>query len=56
MREQARHVEFDIVPCVADQWQVIVVEVVEQLNQHLKSQENAFANETNENHESLDVE
>ncbi len=44
---------FDIVRYVDDQWQVIVVEVVEQLNQHLKNQENVIANVMNENHENL---
>ncbi len=45
---------FDIVQYVADQSQVIVVEVVEQLNLHLKNQENVIANVMNENHENLD--
>jgi hypothetical protein len=49
-----KHVVFDIVQYVADQSQVIVVEVVEQLNLHLKNQENVIANVMNENHENLD--
>ncbi len=47
---------FDIVQYEDDQLQVIVVEVVEQLNQHLKNQENVIANDVNANHENHDEE
>jgi len=51
-----KHVEFDIVQYVVDQLQAIVDEVVGQLNQHLKNQENVIANEMNVNHENHDEE
>ena len=51
MRALTKHVGFDIVRCEDDRWPVVVDEVVEQWNQHWKSQGNASASATNANRE-----
>lgn len=56
MHELTKHVDFDLVQYVVDQWQVIVVEVVERSNPDWKIQRNVIANVMNVRHENLDEE